>query len=125
MSSDFDINLAMSPSLFPNRPVISLARSLRRREPRQGRMRARRVQDGGHAPRAVRAGVSEKLNYGFTNEPSTGKRQRRPGPGSDGSGPCRDRCRAARGGRVPSGLAFPVSAIAVAAKLMGETLDKL
>jgi len=56
---------------------------------------------------------------------STGKRQRRPGPGSDGSGPCRGRCRAARGGRVPSGLAFPVSAIAVAAKLMGETLDKL
>jgi hypothetical protein len=35
------------------------------------------------------------------------------------------RCRAARGGRVPSDLAFPVSAIAVAAKLMGETLDKL
>src|SRR5260370_12412592 len=32
MSSDFDINLAMSPSLFPNRPVTSLARSLRRRE---------------------------------------------------------------------------------------------
>src|SRR5258706_10176590 len=30
MSSDFDINLAMSPSLFPNRPVTSLARSLRR-----------------------------------------------------------------------------------------------
>src|SRR6266478_3569505 len=30
MSSDFDINLAMSPSLFPNRPLTSLARSLRR-----------------------------------------------------------------------------------------------
>ena len=29
------------------------------------------------------------------------------------------------GAEFPRGLAFPVSAIAVAAKLMGETLDKL